>query len=269
MIDRMSLGAFQLSGNPLRLGPSGHHPLFFGGCSTNSNSFMAAAAAAAAANAQPRKTSFLIDDILHPASSKTQLSQIQAAQNLSKVCIDPFKMGMNNFFGSSLGHFYRFNALAHHHPNPSASHLSVPIPVPVYLRGKSPSTPDPSKTKKCRRSRTVFTELQLLGLEKRFEKQKYLSTPDRLELAETLGLSQLQVKTWYQNRRMKWKKQVMQCGNHEAPTKPKGRPRKSEMDDTMSSIGSPSNESVSSQLPPDSPSSEMSDNLLSVTTIDT
>lgn len=53
-----------------------------------------------------------------------------------------------------------------------------------------------------------FKITQMLGLEKRFEKQQYLSTPDRVELAELLGLSQLQVKTWYQNRRMKWKKQV-------------------------------------------------------------
>ncbi|KAH3716872.1 hypothetical protein DPMN_059603 [Dreissena polymorpha] len=47
-----------------------------------------------------------------------------------------------------------------------------------------------------------------MALEKRFETQKYLSTPDRIEVAEALGLTQLQVKTWYQNRRMKWKKQV-------------------------------------------------------------
>jgi len=47
-----------------------------------------------------------------------------------------------------------------------------------------------------------------MGLEKKFESHKYLSTPDRIELAETLGLSQVQVKTWYQNRRMKWKKIV-------------------------------------------------------------
>lgn len=78
------------------------------------------------------------------------------------------------------------------------------LPLDLHLRGK-PEHGD-GKSKKGRRSRTVFTELQLMGLEKRFEKQKYLSTPDRIDLAESLGLSQLQVKTWYQNRRMKWKK---------------------------------------------------------------
>lgn len=68
--------------------------------------------------------------------------------------------------------------------------------------------------------------MQLIGLEKRFENQKYLSTPDRIQLAEFLGLSQLQVKTWYQNRRMKWKKKVLKDGSQDPPTKPKGRPKK-------------------------------------------
>ncbi|XP_058675123.1 homeobox protein BarH-like 2 [Ammospiza nelsoni] len=83
----------------------------------------------------------------------------------------------------------------------------------------------PPRSKKPRRSRTIFTEIQLMGLEKKFQKQKYLSTPDRLDLAQSLGLTQLQVKTWYQNRRMKWKKMVLK-GGQEAPTKPKGRPKK-------------------------------------------
>nr|AAU00060.1 barH-class homeodomain transcription factor 4 [Danio rerio] len=101
------------------------------------------------------------------------------------------------------------------------------LPLDLHLRGKlDPGADAVSKTKKGRRSRTVFTELQLMGLEKRFEKQKYLSTPDRIDLAESLGLSQLQVKTWYQNRRMKWKKIVLQGGGLESPTKPKGRPKK-------------------------------------------
>lgn len=36
-----------------------------------------------------------------------------------------------------------------------------------------------SHCRKLRRNRTVFTELQLMGLERRFDSQKYLSTPDR------------------------------------------------------------------------------------------
>lgn len=54
------------------------------------------------------------------------------------------------------------------------------LPLELHLRGKlEPGPPEQGKAKKGRRSRTVFTELQLMGLEKRFEKQKYLSTPDR------------------------------------------------------------------------------------------
>ena len=91
----------------------------------------------------------------------------------------------------------------------SKDSIVMPIPLPVYIRTRSPPGSDIfGKPKKCRRSRTVFTDLQLMGLEKRFETQKYLSTPDRMDVAESLGLTQLQVKTWYQNRRMKWKKQV-------------------------------------------------------------
>uniref|UniRef100_S4RWY9 Homeobox domain-containing protein n=1 Tax=Petromyzon marinus TaxID=7757 RepID=S4RWY9_PETMA len=43
-------------------------------------------------------------------------------------------------------------------------------------------------------------------------------SPRRIDLAESLGLSQLQVKTWYQNRRMKWKKMVLQGGGLESHT---------------------------------------------------
>lgn len=36
---------------------------------------------------------------------------------------------------------------------------------------------------------------------------KYLSVQDRIELANKLSLSDAQVKTWYQNRRTKYKRQ--------------------------------------------------------------
>ena len=45
-------------------------------------------------------------------------------------------------------------------------------------------------------------------LEKNFSKQKYLSSPERLDLAKDLDLTEQQVKTWFQNRRTKWKRQL-------------------------------------------------------------
>lgn len=75
------------------------------------------------------------------------------------------------------------------------------VSLPKYFRcslGEEPT--------RYRRERTVFTQNQLRVFEKRFETQKYLSTQERFELARNLGLSPLQVKTWFQNRRMKWKK---------------------------------------------------------------
>jgi len=58
-----------------------------------------------------------------------------------------------------------------------------------------------SLSKKQRKARTAFTDHQLQTLEKSFERQKYLSVQDRMELANKLELSDCQVKTWYQNRR--------------------------------------------------------------------
>ncbi len=45
-------------------------------------------------------------------------------------------------------------------------------------------------------------------LNREFTEHKYLSTPQRTKLAERLGLNQTQVKTWFQNKRMKWKKET-------------------------------------------------------------
>ncbi|KAL1131869.1 hypothetical protein AAG570_011480, partial [Ranatra chinensis] len=54
-------------------------------------------------------------------------------------------------------------------------------------------------------SRAVFSNLQRKGLEKRFQIQKYITKPDRRQLAANLGLTDAQVKVWFQNRRMKWR----------------------------------------------------------------
>ena len=62
--------------------------------------------------------------------------------------------------------------------------------------------------KKKRKSRTAFTNHQIFELEKRFLYQKYLSPADRDEIASTLGLTNAQVITWFQNRRAKLKRDV-------------------------------------------------------------
>ncbi len=53
----------------------------------------------------------------------------------------------------------------------------------------------PGKHCRRRKARTVFSDQQLNGLEKRFESQRYLSTPERVELANQLSLSETQVST--------------------------------------------------------------------------
>ncbi|ODN01140.1 Hematopoietically-expressed homeobox protein HHEX [Orchesella cincta] len=51
-----------------------------------------------------------------------------------------------------------------------------------------------------------FNNSQTAQLEKAFVQQKYLNANDRKKLAQSLGLTDRQVKTWFQNRRAKLRK---------------------------------------------------------------
>ncbi|KAL4660641.1 homeobox protein BarH-like 2 [Arapaima gigas] len=159
-----------------------------------------------------RYKTFMIEEILSDSSA------VKTSRNLDE-----------NFRGNATGSTWFPGSLISSITLPSSStayqaphHYSKSPAGGCTHSGVEPAAPE---CRKRHRSRTIFSQLQLVSLEKKFQRQKYLSTPDRMDVARSLGLTQLQVKTWYQNRRMKWKKMVLETGQM-APTKPKGRPRK-------------------------------------------
>ncbi|XP_056144479.1 homeobox protein Nkx-3.1 [Lampris incognitus] len=93
--------------------------------------------------------------------------------------------------------------------------------TPCGARKEPPKTSRPDDTEdgftcggkgKPKRSRAAFTHLQVLELEKKFNHQKYLSAPERAHLADTLRLTETQVKIWFQNRRYKTKRKQQTSG---------------------------------------------------------
>nr|AAW24452.1 CG13424-related protein 1 [Oikopleura dioica] len=93
-----------------------------------------------------------------------------------------------------------------------------PVSSPEQIVQDKSSSEDESTSKKSsgrsaidskKRPRTAFTPHQIKTLESEFQKNRYLSVGKRVELADSLGLSETQIKIWFQNRRTKWKREYL------------------------------------------------------------
>ncbi|XP_076232498.1 uncharacterized protein LOC143178001 [Calliopsis andreniformis] len=160
-----------------------------------------------ASTTMPQRSRFMITDILGGASSKMHQAGLQTQEPPGSPPSTPRDLSVRHQSRSSLNNSnLDEDSDASHHDGASVTSNGGKEDDP---KSSSSSTLSSAHSKKQRKARTAFTDQQLQTLEKSFEHQKYLSVQDRMELATKLNLTDTQVKTWYQNRRTKWKRQTI------------------------------------------------------------
>lgn len=88
----------------------------------------------------------------------------------------------------------------------------------------------------------MFSQSQVLELERRFRQQRYVSAPEREVLANSLNLTATQVKIWFQNRRYKSKRVQIETNNNITKNNSESNNKSSNVTSIFKSIESMSNE---------------------------